>query len=217
MSTLTKLFDNFFMEYLTLNPIMATFIGINDYNHLYPNYLSEKEISRQKDFYTKYLKLANNFKTQNLSKKQSHHLEVFIYRINNELEGFKYPLELLPLDQFNNFILDFADMASGMSFLPLKNIKDFKNLILKTKDFLEVIDTAICRMREGISKKMVFSKIVMEKVVEQLDDLIKSKSYLVEKIPKSIKKEYLEILDTKLTLKIKELIIFLKKEYIPKR
>ena len=44
-------------------------------------------------------------------------------------------------------------MANGMSFLPLKNIKDFKNLILKTKDFLEVIDTAICRMREGISKK----------------------------------------------------------------
>ena len=79
MSTLTKLFDNFFEEYLKLNPIMATFIGINDYNHIYPNYLSEKEISKQKDFYTKYLKLSNTVNKKNLSKKQNHHLEVFIY------------------------------------------------------------------------------------------------------------------------------------------
>ena len=53
--------------------------------------------------------------------------------------------------------------------------------------------------------------MLSKKVVEQLEDLVKSKSYLVKKIPESIKKEYVEILDTKLTLKIKELIIFLKK------
>ena len=36
-------------------------------------------------------------------------------------------------------------------------------------------------MREGISHKIVFSKIIMEKVIEQLEDLVKSKSQLVEK------------------------------------
>ena len=74
-----------------------------------------------------------------------------------------------------------------MSFLPLKN-KDFENLILKTKDFMEVMETSICRMREGISKNLVFPKIIMEKVVEQLKDVIKSKSYLVKNVPQSLKR-----------------------------
>ena len=56
----------------------------------------------------------------------------------------------------------------------------------------------------------------MTKVVEQLQDIVKSKSYLVKKIPESVEKEYLNVLDVKLTKKIKELIEFLKKEYIPK-
>ena len=195
---------------------MATFIGIHKYNHIYPNYLSDSVIQKDKEFYEKYLKLATGINTTRLSKKNKHHLEVFISRIKDILEGYKYPFELLPLEQFNNFVLDFVDMSTGMSFLPLKTVKDFKNLILKTEDFMDVIDTSICRMREGISKNLVFSKTIMKKVVEQLQDIVKSKSYLVKKIPESVEEEYLNVLDVKLTKKIKELIEFLKKEYIPK-
>ena len=94
-------------------------------------------------------------------------------------------------------------MATGMSFLPLKTVKDFRNLILKTYDFLNLIDTSICRMREGISKKIVFSKTVMGKVIEQCEDVVKSKSYLVKKVPQSVKDEYDNVLDVKLTKKLR--------------
>ena len=70
--------------------------------------------------------MAENVNVTKLNKRDKHHLKVFIFRIKNELEGYKYPFELLPLDQFDNFILDFVDMATGMSFLPLKTEKDFK-------------------------------------------------------------------------------------------
>ena len=39
-----------------------------------------------------------------------------------------------------------------------------------------------------MSRKLVFSKIIMEKVVEQLEDVIKSKSYLVKKFQNHWKK-----------------------------
>lgn len=215
MATLKQLFANFFKEYIDLNPLMATFIGINEYNHIYPNYLLESEIDKSREFYMKYFNLSKEINTKRLSKKDKHHLEVFVYRIKNELEGFKYPFELLPLEQFDNFILNYVDIASGMSYLPLKTKKDFQNLILKTKDFMEVMDTAICRMREGMSKKLVFSKIIMEKVLVQLEDVIKSKSYLVKKIPESLEKEYNDVLDKQFTQRIRKVISFLKKEYIP--
>ena len=167
MTKIKQLFEDYFDEYIELNPIMATFIGIHDFNHIYPNYLTTKEIDKQRDFYMRFLEKSKEIDISKLSKKDKHHMEVFVSRIKLELEGFKFPYELLPLDQFNNFVLDYVDMASGMSFLPLKNKKDFENLILKTKDFMEVMETSICRMREGISKKLVFSKIIMEKVVFQ--------------------------------------------------
>jgi uncharacterized protein (DUF885 family) len=216
MSTLSKLFEDFFDEYIESNPLMATFIGINKYNHIYPNYLLQSEIDKSREFYEKYLNLSNGINTKVLNKKDKHHLEVFVYRIKNELEGFKYHFELLPLEQFDNFILNYVDMASGMSYLPLKTKKDFQNLILKTRDFMEVMDTAICRMREGLSKKLIFSKIIMEKVVEQLEDVIKSKSYLVKKVPESLEKEYSDVLDKQFTERIRKVLIFLKKEYLPK-
>ena len=55
----------------------------------------------------------------------------------------------------------------------------------------------------------------MRKVIEQCEDVVKSKSYLVKKVPQSVKEEYDNVLDVKLTKKIKELIKFLKNEYLP--
>ena len=92
MTTLKQLFANFFEEYIKLNPLMATFIGINKYNHIYPNYLLQSEIDKSREFYMKYLNLSKEINTKKLNKKDKHHLEVLVYRIKNELEGFKYPL-----------------------------------------------------------------------------------------------------------------------------
>ena len=215
-AALKKLFEDYFKEYMELIPIMATFIGIHKYNHLYPNYLSEQEIVKNKIFYKKYLNLIKKINKLDLSKKDIHHINVLKSRLEGDLESYKYPFDLLPIDHFNNFIIDHIETSSGKSFLPLKTNKDFKNLISQTRSFFEVIDSSICKMREGISKDIVFSKIIMKKTLKQLKNVIKTKNYLVSpsKIPNNLKDEYLEVMDIQFTLKIKKMIKFLENEYI---
>ena len=80
-----KLFENYFKEYIELYPTMATFIGINDYNHMYPNYYSDQEILKSKNFDKKYLGLIIKAENKKLSNRDTHHLKVLKSRIENNL------------------------------------------------------------------------------------------------------------------------------------
>ena len=115
-AALKKLFEDYFKEYMELIPIMATFIGIHKYNHLYPNYLSEQEIVKNKIFYKKYLNLIKKINKLDLSKKDIHHINVLKSRLEGDLESYKYPFDLLPIDHFNNFIIDHIETSSPRSW-----------------------------------------------------------------------------------------------------
>ena len=71
MTKIKQLFEDYFNEYVELNP-MATFIGINDFNHIYPNYLSTKEIDKQRDFYMRFLEKSKEIDANKLNKKDKH-------------------------------------------------------------------------------------------------------------------------------------------------
>ena len=89
-AALKKLFEDYFKEYMELIPIMATFIGIHKYNHLYPNYLSEQEIVKNKIFYKKYLNLIKKINKLDLSKKDIHHINVLKSRLEGDLESYNH-------------------------------------------------------------------------------------------------------------------------------
>ena len=218
---ISKFFKKYFEEYIVENPLSATFIGIHKYNHIYPNYLSDIEIEKDITFKKKYLaeikSLQRNFQGETLTSKEQHFINLLKSRLEDSLEGYKYPFHLLPLDQFDNFIIDYIDLCSGKSYLPLRSKKDFQNLISKTTDFLVVCETSICRMREGLSKKITWSKEIMSRCLKQLKDVIKTKDYLVdkEKVPEILKKEYNKVMNKEFTNVIKKMIKFLEDEYIP--
>mgnify|MGYP005625738475 CR=1 FL=1 len=213
-------FKKYFDDYIVEHPLMATFIGNHKYNHLYPNYLLDSEIEKSKKFNLTYLDKTKNLKKKfgkTISKQEIHFLNLLQSRLEDNLEGYKHNFHLLPLDHFDNFIIDYIDLVSGKSYFPLKTKKDFQNLISKTKHFLVLCDTAICRMREGMDKKITWSKEIMKRCCNQFKDVIKSKSYLVEdsKIPSALKKEYNEVMDKRFTKMINKFIKFLEEEYIP--
>ena len=117
---INKFFKTYFDDYIEKYPLSATFIGIHKYNHLYPNYLSDSEIKKDLEFNSKYLSEATNLQKnfQNLNSQETHFINLLKSRLNDNIEGHKHPFHLLPLDQFNNFIIDYIDLASGKSYLP---------------------------------------------------------------------------------------------------
>jgi len=75
-------------------------------------------------------------------------------------------------------------------------------------------------MKEGKKKKHIISTFDCEKIIEQLNNVLKNKSYMPNKknmalIPSSIKKEYLEVIEKYFLTNVIKINKFLKKEYLP--
>ena len=100
-----KLFNDFMEEYLKMNPLHATYIGINDYNNKLINYTNERETTKYKKFLKKYLGLVEKeLKKKTITKKNRHYLNVLKYRIEIDLENYKYDLDYLPINSLHIYV-----------------------------------------------------------------------------------------------------------------
>ena len=202
------LYEKYFDDLIHLFPTINDSFNIPKYKYLkseYENNISSSHLKKQKIFYNKYLALLNKKKTKNINDK------ILEYKLKNYLEGLKYNFHLIPLNHQTNSISYFVEMATGDSLYNFENKDDYDSFILKTKNFIIWIDTAIDNMKSGIKKKYVLSKLLCKLLINQLVNIVKNKSYHNKKATKKFNKE----LDELLTPKILELTIFLKKEYLP--
>ncbi len=60
------IFENYFNDILKLNPTFATFVGINKYNSLLENTLSDKYLEEYKEIIEKYLTKLKEIKKKNI-------------------------------------------------------------------------------------------------------------------------------------------------------
>lgn len=101
-----------------------------------------------------------------------------IFRHTTELNLKSYRLGLadinarMPLDQLAGQHLVFPQFSSGESAAPYKTVKDYDDGLKRLDGFVTFLDRTIPRMREGISAGQTLTKVVAEKVIKQLDDVI---------------------------------------------
>jgi uncharacterized protein (DUF885 family) len=189
MSDLKKYFD----DIIKLNPSFGSFLGYRKYDGDYENSLSP-------EYRKKYRTLLQKYK--NTKDK------VLRYEVKMGLRGFKYKLYQIPFVSHNNEIINFTFF--NQTFYPLKTALDYENLVRRHEKFMECIDSGIANMREGMKCGMVLPKIICEKMIAGLEAFYKRKGYLI-----SIPKKY-EYIFEEYGSKIKELIQFLKGEYLKK-
>lgn len=189
MSDLKKYFN----DIIKLNPSFGSFLGYRKYDSDYENPLSP-------EYRKKYKALLQKYK--NTKDKVLH------YEVKMGLQWLKYNLYLIPFASHNNEIINFTFF--NQTFYPLKTARDYENLVRRHEKFIECIDSGIANMRDGMKCGMVLPKIICEKMIVGLDAFYKRKGYLI-KVPK----KYESVFKT-YGSKIKELIEFLKGEYLKK-
>ena len=84
------------------------------------------------------------------------------------VEGFRYPSELLPVDQFNGLHTDFAVLGSGEGIHPFDTTQDYENFLGRMDGFVEWVDQSINNMRSGAAKGIVQPRVVVERTIPQL-------------------------------------------------
>jgi uncharacterized protein (DUF885 family) len=86
----------------------------------------------------------------------------------------RFPDHLLPLNQSGSTPTFMAQLGSGQSIQPFRHAKDYEDWLKRAEAMVVWMDQAMVNMREGIAKGVVQPKVVMAKVIPQLDALITS-------------------------------------------
>jgi uncharacterized protein (DUF885 family) len=76
---------------------------------------------------------------------------------------------LLSLDQMNGWHLYFPDLSSGDGVAPYRNLADYEHGLSRVRGFVDYLDRAVGRMREGQRSGVVLPRVVVERVIAQFD------------------------------------------------
>jgi uncharacterized protein (DUF885 family) len=166
---LNALYAEFWEENLALNPVNATFAGDPRYNAELPNLFSDEYIERTRAFHQKYLDAARSIGNDGLTGQDQLSYEIFTLNRESALEDFKFPEKLLPINQFYNIANSLAQLGSGKSAQPFATVKDYEDWLSRASKATVVLDQAIINMREGVKQNIVQPRVLMEKVLPQLD------------------------------------------------
>jgi uncharacterized protein (DUF885 family) len=169
---LTQLVEEYWQKYLSLNPINATVIGDNRYNDrieitVSPRYMADS-LALEREYQKKLAEIDPAALTGQAR------LTYDIFKLDRDLaiEGFRFPAELIPINQSFGMPSLFAQMGAGGNLHPFATVKDYEDWLKRTNDFVTWVDQAIVNMRSGIAKSVVQPRVVMEKVLVQLEPLI---------------------------------------------
>jgi uncharacterized protein (DUF885 family) len=169
VSRLNKLYGDFWEENLKLNPITATFAGDPRYNGELPNLLAKEYEDQSRAFHQKYLAAAKAIGTAGLSGQDRLSYDVFTLNRESALEELQFPDRLLPIDQFYNIANLFAVLGSGEGAQPFRTVKNYDDWLSRAAKGPAIFDQAIVNMREGVKQGIVQPRVLMEKVIPQLD------------------------------------------------
>ncbi len=171
-AVLAALFDEHFERSLEMNPLQATFIGDYRYNDRMANTTSPEyraaDTALDKEFLGRLLEIDRE------QLDDQDRLSYDLFRINREqsLEGKQFPFHLVPINQFYSLTSLFVQLGSGSSAHPFKTVKDYDDFLSRADQFAINIDQIIANMREGMREGIVQPRILMAKLVPQLESQI---------------------------------------------
>jgi len=166
---LQRVFDDYFEEYLQLNPILATSIGDPRYNDRFVVSISPAGRAADEKLVRDYLVRIGTVDRSRLAGQDLLSYEVFKSAREREIGRFRFPDQLIPLNQFYSVPNSFAQLGSGNGLQPFKTVKDYDDFLKRVDGFAAWIDQAIVNMREGVARGYTLPQVLAERVLPQLD------------------------------------------------
>jgi len=170
--TVTALLADYWEESLALNPLGATYVGDTRYNDRLPNTLGAAERAKQTAFAQQWKARLDALDTESLAPRDRDSVQILQRELALELEGDRFPSHLQPINQFYSLPNQFAQLGSGTSAQPFKTVADYDAWTRRARQIPALFDQAIVNMREGMAVGVVQPRVLMEKVLPQMDALI---------------------------------------------
>ncbi len=168
------LLDRYYDDYLALFPIEAAINGDNDprYETVWPNDISASHRAKVVSLCEVYLAALAKVDRATLSETDRLSHDTLKWSLEIRRESTQQIFAFMPVNQFSAPHLTFAQMASGSSVHPFKTALGYRNFLGRARGFSAWVDTAIANMREGAAKGLTQPRILMERVLKQLEPLM---------------------------------------------
>lgn len=165
---LSQIYNQYFDEYLALNPLRATAIGHHEYNDQLPNFLSPEYRQRVLRFEQRYLDKVAQLEPSSLTESQLVSYKIFKREREMAIRGNAFPSHLIPINQFYNIANRFAMLGSGTSAQPFKTAKDYRDWAERMSRIPLLFQQAQDNMRSGIDKGIVQPRVLIDKAIAQI-------------------------------------------------
>ncbi|MCD9087428.1 DUF885 family protein [Stenotrophomonas sp. SY1] len=170
---LNRIYDEYWDASMRINPLQATFQGDSRFNDQLPNFLSAASRQQSHDFMVQWLGKAEKIGPEGLQGQDLLSYEIFVRDAQVSLAAEKYPSWMLPINQYYNLSSIIAVLGSGAGAQPFRTVSDYENWSKRSLGIAPLFDQAIDNMRQGMRAGVVQPRALMEKVLPQLDAVIK--------------------------------------------
>jgi uncharacterized protein (DUF885 family) len=161
---------------LVRNPLNALARGDMRYAGRLGDFLSDAYYDAEREAAQSDLRALAAIDRARLSPSERISYDVFKWQREMDLRGLQPDMLALtavrPIDHFNGFHAQFAQLSAGGSIAPFATVADYENGLTRIHDYVHLLDESILRMRQGLRTGIVQPRLVMENVLEQLDALL---------------------------------------------
>ena len=224
-ASLNHLYEDYWEFILHESPTYATYLGDHRYDDKLDD-VSAEAYHQRIDRLRKYLEQLKSLRRPT-SQADRLNYNLFQRELALQIEGAKYEPYLTPISQQSGPHIDLPQL---ITYHPYKTRQDYDNYISRLRQFPRVFDQTIANLKAGMEKKIVQPRVVVEKIIPQLETQVVAsadKSELhkpIDEIPSSIGSDdahrVAKELDEEITRSVvpayTRLLKFVKEDYLPK-
>jgi uncharacterized protein (DUF885 family) len=170
-AALNALLDEQWQYTMKTNPEFASILGDKRYNdQVSDTSLAgiERDLAAKRVFLTRFEAIdTGGFPEQEVLNKR-----LMVYNLQQELEGARFKLWEMPVNQQGGIHLEAPQLPSALTFT---SVKDYDDLITRYRKLPVLFDATTSLMRNGMADGLMPPRFVVAKVVEQINGLASQK------------------------------------------
>lgn len=152
------------------SPVRASFMGDRRWNDRWGDQTLES-IRKREEHTKEALTRLKKFDRARLSPTDQLNYDLFQKDLEMDIAGFKFRTYLMPINQRGG-IQTLDELADRLRF---ETLKDFEDWLARLRTFPALMDQNIALMREGARAKVMWPKIVLERVPAQIEKQLVAK------------------------------------------
>lgn len=143
------------------NPLLATSMGVSDYNHRLPG-ASFDDIERRRRQAAAFMDRLSRIDVDALPEGRRLDYELFEWMLRDRIEAAAYYPERIPLIADSGFHSQLLRASDGVSF---RNLEDYEDYLERLRAVPEHVEQHIRNMQAGITDGFVVPLVVLESVL----------------------------------------------------